>query len=178
MSWKNSKEKERFFEQLDKAFNTPSTESLVLPKYDDDDVLPTPKEGKTRRASAPTSTTLAKRRRASSGDRVCSTGVGIRPPEQPRPVKRRTSVNTKVTRSTIKSEEKKSTLLDGMVLFFIPNSKKNGVRKFRMTLFAQHGADVRDVWSDEVSHVICDHNVTGERVLRDLCLEQLPVQLP
>ena len=74
--------------------------------------------------------------------------------------------------------EKKSELLSGMVLFFIPNSKKNGVRKFRMTLFAQHGADVRDKWSDEITHVICDKSVTGERILRDLRWEQFPVSIP
>jgi len=72
-------------------------------------------------------------------------------------------------------QPKKSDLLDGMILFFIPNSKKNGVRKFRMTLFAQHGADVRDVWSEDVTHVICDENIKGERVLRDLRSEQFPV---
>ena len=44
-----------------------------------------------------------------------------------------------------------------------------------MTLFAQHGAVVRDVWRDDITHVICDENITGERVLRDLQWEQFPV---
>ena len=44
-----------------------------------------------------------------------------------------------------------------------------------MNLFAQHGADVRDAWSDEITHVICDKSITGERVLRDLRWEQFPV---
>jgi len=62
-----------------------------------------------------------------------------------------------------------------MTLYFVPNSKKNGLRRFRMTLFAQHGADVRDEWANDITHIICDKVVTGEKILRDLCLEQFPV---
>ena len=108
-----------------------------------------------------------------------TTGVGVGPAipkaaTRPSAVKRKSSVSSKEGAEV----EKKSELLSGMVLFFIPNSKKNGVRKFRMTLFAQHGADVRDKWSDEITHVICDKSVTGERTLRDLRWEQFPVSIP
>jgi hypothetical protein len=115
MSWKSFEEKKHFFEQLDKAFNTPPTETLVVPKFN---------EGK-RRASKPTGTSNTKKRRTSSSNRMSK---------------------TRKTSGSKPEEQKKSNLLDGMVLFFIPNSRKNGVRRFRMTLFPQHGAAVRDVW--------------------------------
>ena len=107
-----------------------------------------------------------------------TTGVGVGP-VIPKAVRRPSAAKRKSSGSSKDAElEKKSELLDGMVLFFIPNSKKNGVRKYRMTLFAQHGADVRDMWSDEVTHVICDKSITGERILRDLRWEQFPVSTP
>jgi hypothetical protein len=166
MSWKSTKEKERFFEQLDRAFNTPSTETLVIPKFNEG---PRASSEVKRRVSEPVVPSTTKKRRTSPSDRVSSTGVGARPkpPKRPSPTRRT---------SGIKPEEpKKSDLLDGMVLFFIPNSKKNGVRRFRMTLFAQHGAIVRDSWGDDITHVICDEKITGERVMRDLQMEQFPV---
>jgi hypothetical protein len=169
MSWKSTKEKERFFEQLDIAFNTPSTETLVIPKFNAGPRASS--EGK-RRVSEPAVTATVKKQRTSSSERVSSTGVGARPKPAKRPSStRRTSGSSKP------EEQKKSDLLDGMVLFFIPNSRKNGVRKFRMTLFAQHGAVVRDTWGGDITHVICDEKITGERVMRDLQMEQFPVCL-
>ena len=107
-----------------------------------------------------------------------TTGVGVGP-VIPKPTRRPSAVKRKSSGSGKDVElEKKSELLDGMVLFFIPNSKNNGVRKYRMTLFAQHGADVRDMWSDEVTHVICDKSIRGDRILRDLRWEQFPVSIP
>lgn len=44
-----------------------------------------------------------------------------------------------------------------------------------MTLFAQHGADIRDAWSDEITHIICDQNVNGDKVLQVMRWEQIPV---
>ena len=107
-----------------------------------------------------------------------TTGVGVGPVVR-KPTRRPSAVKRKSSGSAKDVElEKKSELLDGMVLFFIPNSKMNGVRKYRMTLFAQHGADVRDMWSDEVTHVICDKSIRGDRILRDLRWEQFPVSTP
>lgn len=168
MSWKSLKEKERFFEELDIAFNTPSTEPLVIPKFN---AGPRASSEVKRRVSEPI-VTSTKKRRTSLSDRVSSTGVGARP----KPVKRPSQ--TRRTSGSKPEEQKKSDLLDGMVLFFIPNSKKNGVRRFRMTLFAQHGAVVRDSWGDDITHVICDEKITGERVMRDLQMEQFPVCPP
>ena len=174
MSWKSKKEKERFFEQVDKAFNTPATEPLIIPRFNDS---PTKHIEAKRRASEPTPLSImriAKRQRMPSNERVGFTGVGIRP-EKSKSVKKPSLSGRSTVGGKPEEQPKKSNLLDGMVLFFIPNSKKNGVRKFRMTLFAQHGADVRDVWSEDVTHVICDENIKGERVLRDLRSEQFPV---
>ena len=71
--------------------------------------------------------------------------------------------------------KKLGNMLTGMVLFFIPNSRKNGVRKYRMNLFTQHGADVRDCWNEDITHIICDKSITGERIMRELQWEQFPV---
>lgn len=182
MSWKSTEEKKRFFEELDRAFNTPPSQTLILPQLN-------------RKTTAkplikqPSPTFLTKRksiyesqhpkRRKVSVENTNTTGVGIRPirQEKSKPVKRPPPVKTRSSESQKQSDEKISELLSGMVLFFIPNSKKNGVRRYRMNLFARHGADVRDVWSDEITHVICDKSITGERVMRDLRWEQLPVYL-
>lgn len=188
MSWKSTKEKERFFEDLDKAFNTPATQELVLPKLGKriasetrtSIVTPEPKRQKTN------DTAEVQQRRSSSTVTALqsTTDVDIRPSKSNNPRPRRTS-STRKKSLTETSEQKSDSkdpqakepgLLDGMVLYFIPNSKKHAVRRFRMTLFAQHGADVRHEWSGEITHIICDKSVTGERVLRDLRWEQFPVR--
>jgi len=187
MSWKSKREKEQFFLSLDKAFNTPSTGTLLIPQIDEfpgasePQQHPSPRESKRRRSDCIDEN--PKRRCSSSAASL--TGVGIRneSPEDPRPVKNTPPAlhRSKSTGSNPKSSGKesetprKSNLLDGMVLFFIPNSRKNGVRRFRMTLFAQHGADIRDTWSDEISHIICDQNVNCQRVLQVMRWEQIPV---
>jgi BRCA1 C Terminus (BRCT) domain len=187
MSWKSKKEKEDFFLSLDKAFNTPSTGTLVIPQIDEfrrapePDQHPSPRESKRRRSD--NIDRDSKRRCSSSAASL--TGVGIRneSPEDPRPVKstppslhrsKSAGSNSKSSGKEIETP-RKSNLLDGMVLFFIPNSRKNGVRRFRMTLFAQHGADIRDAWSDEITHIICDQNVNGDKVLQVMRWEQIPV---
>jgi hypothetical protein len=190
MSWKSTKEKERFFEDLDKAFNTPTTAELVVPKLqkriEPDAQTSTYAPQSKRQKLNDTDEIPRKQSSSATNDLQSTTGVGTRPfiPEKPKP--RRTSsthkkslTKTSQTKSDNESQQKKEPgLLDGMVLYFIPNSKKHAVRKFRMTLFAQHGADVRDMWSEDITHIICDKSVTGERVLRDLRWEQFPVQSP
>jgi hypothetical protein len=182
----NTKDKERFFEELDKAFNTPTTENLVMPQAQKrgapEPRFPTdvrqPKKLKSK------VTPQGNRRRSASTILQSTADAGISPsiPEKPR--SRRTSSTLKKSLTVTsqhksdngEQQDKKPGLLDGMVLYFIPNSKKHAVRKFRMTLFAQHGAVVRDAWSEDITHIICDKSVTGERVLRDLRWEQFPVQ--
>ena len=178
MSWKTTAEKERFFEELDRAFNTPPSETLVVPRLHKTHPEPV------RLTSSPP----PKRRRSEtvSRGRECrkqanvksTTGVGVGPIVS-KSVRKQSTVKRKSSASSKECKlEKKSDLLRGMVLFFIPNSRNNSARKYRMTLFAQHGADIRDIWSDEVTHVICDKSITGERILRDLRWEQFPVSYP
>ena len=183
MSWKNAKDKERFFEELDRAFNTPTSQTLVLPqiqqrKNPSKPLIPAtiPSSGPKRHVST-FEVNDTKRRRISSKN-TSTTGVGIRPVhKKPKPVKRLSPLKRRSSQQSSNEETKPPGLLSGMVLFFIPNSKKNGVRKYRMTLFAKHGADVRDTWSDDITHIICDKSVTGDRIMRDLRWEQFPVRI-
>lgn len=184
MTWKSTKDKEKFFEELDRAFNTPPSQPLVLPQIQRHENTPKPLSPSTSPSSGPkrhgstSEVNDAKRRRTSNN--ASTTGVGIRRVhDKPKPVKNRLSVKRRSSETSQQSstEETKPTgLLSGMVLFFIPNSKKNGVRRYRMTLFAKHGADVRDTWSDDITHIICDKPITGERIMRDLRWEQFPVR--
>jgi len=182
MSWKSTKDKKRFFEELDKAFNTPPSQTLILPQLN--------KKNTTKPLIEQPSPILPARRksiyepqdpkrRKASVENINTTGVGRRPirQEKPKPIKRPPPVKKRSSESQKQSDEKISELLSGMVLFFIPNSKKNGIRRYRMNLFARHSADVRDVWSDEITHVICDTSITGERIMEDLRWEQFPVSL-
>jgi hypothetical protein len=188
----NTEDREHFFEELDKAFNTPATETLILPQVRKNDepanafmVSTDPRP--TKRQISRTELKDTKQRRSSPVVENVrhTTGVGIRtqPHERSKsaknlpPAKKRSS-GTSLKRLNKESEkQKKSDLLSGMILLFIPNSKNNGLRRLRMTLFAQHGALVRDAWTDDITHIICDKSVSGERVLRDLRWEQFPVLL-
>ena len=176
MSWKSKEDKERFFEDLEIAFNTPASQNLILPKVKNKPPIQQPSDLLPKRQTSTCKPNDAKRQKVSI-NHGSTTGVGIRrivheKPKRPLPVKRRPSGARKLQSDTI---VKLSELLSGMVLFFIPNSKKNGIRRFRMTLFAQHGADVRGVWSDEITHIICDKSINGERVMREMRWEQFPV---
>jgi hypothetical protein len=181
MSWRTVEEKERFFDELDRAFNTPATATLVLPQAETGTALSPVSSGTSvvKRKFPKEEENQKKKRRASAPERKL-TGTGTLVASSERPVVRRRSTARKSLTSQQSSDNlkpggKKSNLLDGMVLFFIPNSKKNGVRRFRMKLFAEHGADVRDEWSEDITHIICDNNITGERILRILRWEQIPV---
>jgi len=176
MSWKTTAEKERFFEELDHAFNTPPSQTIVVPQLHETYPKPPPLTSSPLSKRQCSESLWVERESRKHADVRHTTGVGVGPVvsktvRQASTAKRKSSGSLKEGGEL----EKKSELLSGMVLFFIPNSKKNGIRKFRMTLFAQHGADVRDTWSDEVTHVICDKSITGERILRDLRWEQFPV---
>jgi hypothetical protein len=175
MSWKTTADKERFFEELDRAFNTPPSQTIVVPQLHKTHRKPLPLTSSPPRKRQCSKSVPVERESRKQANVRPTTGVGVGP-VVPKPVRRPSAVKRKSSGSSKDVElEKKSELLDGMVLFFIPNSRKNGVRNYRMTLFAQHGADVRDMWSDEVTHVICDKSITGERILRDLRWEQFPV---
>ena len=182
MSWKSTEDKQRFFEDLDKAFNTPASQALILPQIKTNKttkpLMQQPRPLPKRQGSTSSEVKDFKRQRLST-ENMNTTGVGIRPvaQEKSKQVKRPSLGKKRSSESQKQADEKCKPLglLTGMVLFFIPNSKKNGVRRLRMTGFAQHGADVRDVWSDEITHVICDKSITGERMMRDLHWEQFPV---
>ena len=183
MSWTNTRDKELFFEALDRAFNTPSTEAVIVPRIwqNDNEYLIKPLGGpsnlkKSKAEFRPRD--VKKRRIISKGTLESTTGARNRPSDTEivkRPFATRKFSETSRKSSDVAKEPRKSSLLDGMVLYFIPNSTKNGVRSFRMTLFPQHGAEVRDWWSDNVTHIICDKIVDGDRVLRDLGREVFPV---
>jgi hypothetical protein len=176
MSWKTTAEKERFFEELDRTFNTSPGKPVIVPQLH----KPAPTKPLILTSSPPPKRRLSetvwlerectKNANKTPATRYTSRQAAVNPTRRPLSAKRKASKEI--------IPQKKSDLLDGMVLYFIPNSKKNGVRKFRMDLFAQHGADVRDTWSEQITHVICDKTVTGERVLRDLRWEQFPVRRP
>jgi BRCA1 C Terminus (BRCT) domain len=183
MSWKSTKDKERFFQELDRAFNTPSTKDLILPRIAKDDLISSTAESFPKRKSE-SEEAGTKRRRSLPGpdNRRSSMKWEIGPVDVGKPIlpRRVSAGNSRRLETPEKSSagdkaSKKSGLLNGMILFFIPNSKKNGVRRYRMTLFAEHGADVRDTWNHEITHIICDKGVNAERVMRDLKWEQLPV---
>ena len=186
MAWKCTKDKERFFDELDRAFTPPSSQALEILQFQRHKDTPKPLTPATSPSSGPkrhvsTSKVNDIKRRRIHANSTGMTGVGIRRVhEKPKPVKRRPPVKRRSSETSQQSsagETKPPGLLSGMVLFFIPNSKKNGVRKFRMTLFAQHGADVRGAWSDDITHIICDKSITGEKIKRDLEWEQFPVRL-
>lgn len=191
MSSTGTEEEDQFFEELDRAFHTPATEVLIIPQIRNNDapdpsiVSTDPRQ--TKRHLSDTKLKDVKRRCSALGvgNARNTTGVGIRSrahegsksAKTPLPVKRRSSEKSPKQSDKKGKEQKKSDLLSGMILFFIPNSKKNGVRRYRMTLFAQHGADIRDTWTEDITHIICDKSITGERVLRDLRWDQFPVAL-
>jgi hypothetical protein len=191
MSRMTTEKEEQFFQELDRAFNTPATEALIIPQIPNNDApdpfIASTDSRQTKRQISHSELKDTKRRRSSLGTENIgkTTGVGIRPrahersrsAKRPPPVKRRSSGTSLKQAGKENNKQKKSDLLSGMILFFIPNSKKNGVRRFRMTLFAQHGAGVRDTWTEDITHIICDKSITGERVLRDLQWEQFPVSL-
>lgn len=186
MAWKTPEDKSRFFEDLERAFNTPPTRSIVVPQVSDIEV-PTTEGTPIKRRKVDNGPREVKRKPSISSENKTSLAKTTNPPNigpersrslrqnsgKPKPAE--TPSRRRSTASERVDEQKKSSLLDGMVLYFIPNSRKNGLRKFRMTLFAQHGADVRYEWSEEITHIICDQNIIGERVLRDLRWEQFPV---
>jgi hypothetical protein len=185
MAWKTPEDKSRFFEDLERAFNTPPTRSIVVPQVSDIEV-PTTEGTPVKRRKVDNGPREVKRKPSISSENKTSLAKTTNPthagPERSRSLRQNTSKPKPAEKSSRRrstservDEQKKSSLLDGMVLYFIPNSRKNGLRKFRMTLFAQHGADVRYEWSEEITHIICDQNIMGERVLRDLRWEQFPV---
>ena len=187
MSWTSTKDKEKFFEELDKAFNTPTTEDLVLPQAQkrrapESSISTDVREPKKLKSNETPQRNRPRSTSATILQSIADAGITPSIPEKPKPRRTSSTPNKSLTDSSQQKsdngdqDDKKPGLLDGMVLFFIPNSKKHAVRKFRMTLFAQHGAVVRDSWSEDISHIICDKSVTGERVLRDLRWEQFPVQ--
>lgn len=183
MSWTSTRDKELFFEALDQAFNTPSSEAVVVPQIwqNDNEYLTKPlgSPSKLKKHKPELGPRAVKKRRITSKETLESTTRASNRPSDGEIVKRQSaakkSSETSRKSSDVAKEPRKSSLLDGMVLYFIPNSKKNGVRRFRMSLFAQHGADIRDTWSNDITHVICDKTVTGDRILRDLVWEQFPV---
>jgi FtsZ-interacting cell division protein ZipA len=186
MSWKSRREKEKFFEDLDKAFNTPSTEKLVVPRVESDDATEEAAETRKhylgKRTASDEGPRERKRRTTVATDTRPTTGVGqLVRAEKPKPrrpnVMKSQSLAKTPTVSTVSEKEqpKKPGLFDGIVCFFIPNSKLNGVRRYRMTLFAKHGADVRHEWSEDITHILCDNNINGERILETLRWEQFPV---
>ena len=178
MSWERTADGNKFFEDLERAFNTPTSQTPVLPQIKKQN---TPKSTNNilglKRHGLKSDDNDAKRRKVSAENNP-TTGVGVRPGrskpnEKPLILKRRSS-----EKSTIDETPKKlGNMLTGMILFFIPNSRKNGVRKYRMNLFTQHGADVRDCWNEDITHIICDKSITGERIMRELQWEQFPVSL-
>jgi hypothetical protein len=186
MAWKCTKDKRRFFEELDRAFNASSSHTLEIPqsqqlKEKAKPLTPatTPSSGPKRHAS--TSEVNDTKRRRTHIKSTGMTGVEIiRVHEKPKPVKIPPRVKRRFSETSQQSsigERKLPGLLSGMVLFFIPNSKKDRLQRYRMTLFAQHGADVRGAWSDDITHIICDKSITGEKIMRDLGWEQFPVSL-
>ena len=181
MSWKSTEDKERFFEALDRAFNTPASETLVVPQIHGDAPKPFGNLPDLERQELNFKQRPTKRRRTSSKETLkSSTGVGTRSAgieiiKNTSLVQKRSPETSRRSSTNGNENPKKLSLLDGMVLYFIPNSKKNGIRRFRMALFAQHGAEVRHVWSNDITHIICDTSATGERVLRDLHWEQFLV---
>jgi len=195
MAWKTPEDKSRFFEDLERAFNTPPTLNVVVPQVSDNkEVRNAGKTPAKRRKSSDKGREVKRKRSSSSSsssENVIKPGGSTKLPnigpdktDTNRLIKMKQKSTETLSRKRSTSdranieEPKKSSLLDGMILYFIPNSKKNGLRKFRMTLFAQHGADVRHEWAEEITHIICDKNITGERVLRDLRWEQFPVRPP
>jgi hypothetical protein len=190
MAWKTPEDKSRFFDDLERAFNTPPTRSVIVPQVSDLKLPQNTTETAAikRRKSTDRGGEVKRKRSTSSENNIQLATVKNSPAASaaetvsshipPSSVKRRPSetVSRRSTSDRVNEPPKKSSLLDGMVLYFIPNSKKNGLRKFRMTLFAEHGAEVRHEWSEDISHIICDKNITGERVLRDLRWEQFPVR--
>lgn len=189
MAWKSPQDKSRFFEDLERAFNSPSTLNVIVPQVSDIQAATDAPPPAKRRKSSDGRPELKRQRNISSSENVrkLNTAAGlpnIRPDKSNanqliKMHQKKSSETLSKRRSTsdraVAEEPKKSSLLDGMVLYFIPNSKKNGLRKFRMSLFAQHGADVRHEWNQEITHIICDKNITGERVLRELRWEQFHV---
>ena len=177
MSWERTADGNKFFEDLERAFNTPTSQTPVLPQIKKQN---TPKSTNNisglKRHGLKSDDNDAKRRKVSAENNP-TTGVGVRT----RPVTHDKSKPNKkpliLKRRSEKSEipKKLGNMLTGMILFFIPNSRKNGVRKYRMNLFAQHGADVRDCWNEDITHIICDKSITGERIMRELQWEQFPV---
>src|SRR5438045_9701592 len=121
MSWKSKEDKERFFDDLEKAFNTPASQTLILPKVKNKPLLQQPSDLLPKRQTSAYRPNDAKRQRVSA-TYASTTGVGIRPvvrekPKRPLPVKRRPSESKKLHSEKI---VKLSELLSGMVLFFIP----------------------------------------------------------
>ena len=185
MAWKTPEDKEKFFEDLERAFNTPASQTILVPQITDNQIS-TNESGssvKRKRSGAsdgdvknqvidPASNVIILPKRTKSAPFLPKMSPSLRP----QITKSKSSETRKKRRisSDLVEQPKKSSLLDGMVLYFIPNSKKNGLRKFRMTLFAQHGAIVCHEWNEHITHIICDENITGERVLRDLRWEQFP----
>lgn len=183
MSWRTAKDKERFFDELDRAFNTPASETLVLPQAEKGDAIAEVSPGTSgiKRKSRDEDENQKKRRRASapvSSQTGVARSTGIERPTPRRSTTSKKSLTPQQSSENLNDLVKKSDLLNGMILFFIPNSKKNGVRRFRMKLFAEHGAEVRDEWSEEITHIICDNNITGDRILNTLRWEQIPVRTP
>ena len=132
MAWRCTKDKERFFEELDRAFNTPSSQALVVPQIQRHKNPPKPLTPSTSPSSGPkrhvsTSEVNDAKRRKISVNNASTTGVGIRRVhEKSKPVKKQSPVNRRSSKSSQQSSidaPKLPGLLSGMVLFFIPNSK-------------------------------------------------------
>ena len=186
MAWKTPEDKERFFEDLERAFNTPASENILVPQITDNQLSTNESESSIKRKRSTASDGNVKKQVIDPAENVIILPKRTKsapflpkrsPSLRPQITKSKSSETQKKRRisSDLVEQPKKSSLLDGMILYFIPNSKKNGLRKFRMTLFAQHGATVCHEWNEDITHIICDGNITGERVLRDLRWEQFPV---
>jgi DNA polymerase IV len=80
-------------------------------------------------------------------------------------------------KDTIKLVREADRIFNGFEFFFLRNDDKSPLRKRRITLSREHGAIWTTIWTNRITHLIVDNDLTRKDVLTYLKLSSLPPQV-
>ncbi|PQE06356.1 hypothetical protein CJF32_00002048 [Rutstroemia sp. NJR-2017a WRK4] len=88
-----------------------------------------------------------------------------------------TMLGKKRKKDTIKLVREADRIFNGFEFFFLRNDDKSPLRKRRITLSREHGAIWTTTWTNKITHLIVDNDLTRKDVLTYLKLNSLPPQV-
>ncbi|KAM3071395.1 hypothetical protein ACMFMG_008990 [Clarireedia jacksonii] len=88
-----------------------------------------------------------------------------------------TMLGKKRKKDAIKLVREADRIFNGFEFFFLRNDEKSPLRNRRITLSREHGAIWTTIWSNKITHLVVDNDLTRKDVLTYLKLASLPPQV-